>query len=108
MSRNGADLHLARPSGRMSHMPTASSLAHNHIFQCSYSGQDEHGTRREIVAEAKLTNWRLSPTAWTCPGLRASRRGWLDKNIYRSSVACRPEARRIGRWNYPGVERVRA
>ena len=35
-------------------MPTASSLAHNHIFQRSHSGQDEHGTRREIVAEAEL------------------------------------------------------
>src|SRR6266478_8271629 len=93
MSRNGADLHLARPSGQTSHMLTVSSLAHNHIFQRSHSGQDEHGTRREIVAEAKLTNWRLSPTAWTCPGLRASRRGWPNKTSI--AVVWRADPKRV-------------
>ena len=66
----------------MSHMPAALSLAHSHTFQCSYSLANEHGTRREIVAESKLTNWRPSRTAWTCPGCQPVA-GVAGYNIYR-------------------------
>ncbi len=63
-------------------MPAALSLAHHHTFQCSYSLANEDGTRREIVAESKLTNWRPSRTAWTCPGCQPVA-GVAGYNIYR-------------------------
>jgi len=73
---------LTNPQAKCRICPLLCHLAHNHTFQCSYSLANEYGTRREIVAESKLANWRPSRTAWTCPGCQPVA-GVAGYNIYR-------------------------